>query len=237
MSDTPDRKEPALVPTGSAALTTRSSALVRRGLETLTSLQVRVVQFPPDRSMGGDLNVYDPAKNESQTLSFEACGDVTVPPGMQCALVVSEDACFDLSPLAALRPDDLHLLHLWHEEVVDKHLEHIKHLRFLEELQLLGQFTDAGLEHLGNLTGLRRLTLVIEGSHTTDSGLVFLKNLSELDSLYLLSEGTFSNAGLAYIGYIEETATLEPSRHADRRCGALISLSITFAYQVVGQPR
>ena len=174
----------------------------------------------------GDLNVYDPANNESQTLSFEARGDVTVPPGMRCALVVSDEACFDLSPLAALRLDDLHFLHLWHEEVVDEHLEHIKRLRFLEELLLLGQFTDVGLQYLGNLTGLRRLTLVIEGSHTTDAGLVFLKNLSELDSLYLLSEGTFSNAGLAYV------VTLKKLRHLSLRGTLIDGVGLSYLCQL-----
>jgi hypothetical protein len=78
MNDTPDRKETALIPTGTGALTTRSSPLVKRGLETLASFGGRIVRFPADRSMG-KLWTYDPAVNIDDVRQ-EACGDVTVPP-------------------------------------------------------------------------------------------------------------------------------------------------------------
>ncbi len=105
MSDKADPKETDLIPSGDRSLATRSSALVKRGLETLALLQVRVVHFPPDRSMGS-LKLYDPAKEVSQDLG-EARGDITVPAGMKLDLSISDDAVVDLSPLASLRPNDL----------------------------------------------------------------------------------------------------------------------------------
>lgn len=52
MSDKPDPKQHDLVSVGSKALTTRSSALVKRGLEALVLEQERIVRFPLDRSLG-----------------------------------------------------------------------------------------------------------------------------------------------------------------------------------------
>lgn len=216
MSDTPHRKETALIPTGSTALITRSSALVKRGLETLAAPQVRVVHFPSDRSIGS-LSLYEPGtgiSHGSERLG-EARGDIVVPPGKKLYLFVNDKAIFDLSPLALLRPDDVQRLILLEDKVFDEDLEHIKHLRFLEELWLSGQFTDAGLEHLGNLTGLRELVLFLAKSDITDAGLVYLKNLSELEAL-TLSYGAISNAALAHI------ATFEKLRHLHLE-GALIN--------------
>ena len=50
MSDESDPKESGLVPGGNKALTTRSSALVKRGLEALASQQPSSARFPSDRS-------------------------------------------------------------------------------------------------------------------------------------------------------------------------------------------
>lgn len=52
MSDKTDPKESGLVTVRSKALTTRSSALVKRGLDALASRPGRIVRFPADRSMG-----------------------------------------------------------------------------------------------------------------------------------------------------------------------------------------
>jgi Leucine-rich repeat (LRR) protein len=171
------------------------------------SLQGRVVHFPPNRSIGS-LVLYDPGTDISQASERlgQARGDIAVPPGKKLHLFVSAEAIFDLSPLTLLRPDDVQRLILLEDEVFDEDLERIKHLRFLEELWLSGQFTDAGLEHLGKLTGLRVLVLFLGKSHITDAGLVYVNNLSELEALSL-SYGAISNAGLVHI------ATFKKLRH------------------------
>ena len=52
MIDESNPKESGLVPAANNALTTRSSALVRRGLESLAARQPRIVRFPSDHSLG-----------------------------------------------------------------------------------------------------------------------------------------------------------------------------------------
>ena len=228
MSDAPEAKNAALIPTGNSALITRSAALVKRGLETLASLRVRVVHFPRDRSMGS-LGLYDPVKKDVSQNLGDARGDVTVPPGVKLSLDVSNKAIFDLSPLTLLRPDDVQRLTLFEDEVFDKDLEHIKHLRFLEVLLLSGQFTDAGLEHLGKLTGLRVLVLTpaLRKSHITDPGLVHLKNLTELEELSLLGDyGAISNAGLAHI------SKLQKLRHLNLNSALINGVGLSYLRQL-----
>src|SRR3989338_6656422 len=112
MSDIPDRKETALIPTGITALTTRSSALVKRGLETLTSVEGRIVRFPVDCSMGA---LYiRPLGDEWEEYEEwgEASGNVVVPHGKILHLHVSAEVAIDLSPLTSLNFDDLQELDL-----------------------------------------------------------------------------------------------------------------------------
>ncbi len=202
MSDTPARKETALIPTGSAALTTRSSALVKRGLDTLALHRGRIVRFPPDRSMG-DLKLYDPIKNVSQDLG-EARGDVAVPPGMKLDLSVSDDAVFDLSPLASLRPDDLRDLDFIVKEILDNDLIHVKQLGLLEGLALgiCTRLTDAGLAHVGALTALKRLHCSF--LNITDPRLLYLTTLTELKSLELIQCSSIGNAGMVQIAALKK---------------------------------
>jgi hypothetical protein len=57
----------------------------------------------------------------------------------------------------------------------------------LESLDLDGAcFTDAGLAHLRNLKGLRRLLLRADDMHITDAGLMHLEQLPRLAEVYLL---------------------------------------------------
>lgn len=67
MSDKPDSKQGDLIPGAGNALTTRSSALVKRGLESLLALEPRIVRFPLDRSLGNyvifDCDKFDPLRH------------------------------------------------------------------------------------------------------------------------------------------------------------------------------
>ena len=113
MSDKPDPKHGGLVPIGRRGLTTRSSALVRRGLEALASQQPRIVRFPLNRSIGRlfVLN-WDPHGDDECEDFGEARGDITVPAGKGLGLLVSVGASTDLSPLTGLKPDDIQELSL-----------------------------------------------------------------------------------------------------------------------------
>ncbi len=136
MSDEKHSNQGHLVPIGSHELTTRSSALVRRGLEALTSQQTRIIRFPADRSMG---TLYIPAPSghwEEEEDLGEARGDVRVPAAKPVGLRVSDEAATDLSPLATLEPNDLQEINL--------------SCRHMNEDQLI---------HLRGLTGLTYITL------------------------------------------------------------------------------
>ena len=94
-------------------------------------------------------------------------------------------------------------LDLLDSPIVDTHLEHLTALRKLERLYLSGltRITDAGLNHLKNLTNLKELD--ISGSATnpnrrqiTDGGLEPLKGLTNLERLSL-SQTQITYAGLA----------------------------------------
>jgi len=143
-----ERREDGLVPLGAdRALSPRHADMARRGLDLARSLdaleatvtrQLRIVRFPEDRSMGR-LYLFP------EDYMGEARGMVTVPAGKQLELQVSEEACRDLSPLSALKPDDL-----------------------LGLILKSTPTTDAGLAHLRGLTDL--LCLDLENTSVTDVG-------------------------------------------------------------------
>ncbi len=206
MTDEPKPKENCLVPTGNKALTTRSSALVKRGLEALVSEPTRIVQFPSDRSMG-TLFIHEEGPWLHKDNPSDARGDVTVPNGKRLNLKISEEAAADLSPLASLRPDDLHRLSLRERrQFGDEGLAHLRHLKLLEGLYLQKtQVTDEGLKHIGTLTGLKELML--SETKISDDGLVHLKQLESLKTL-ALNETQVANEGLAHLGALPNLETL-----------------------------
>jgi hypothetical protein len=90
----------------------------------------------------------------------EARGIVTVPGGKELRLIVSPQTATDLSPLAALQPDDLQYLQLSGTRVTNAGLSHLRGLTGLRVLWLYDTpISDAGLVHLQELTGLRVLNL------------------------------------------------------------------------------
>src|SRR5262245_40348353 len=100
MSDEFDPKTSGLLPVGRKALTIRSSALVRRGLEDLKSNQVRIVRFPANRSMGklyiSDKGL-DPLLAQAMLVFAkdhlsDARGNVAIPFGKKLCLKVSDEA-------------------------------------------------------------------------------------------------------------------------------------------------
>lgn len=202
MSDEQRPNQSGLVPSSSHVLTTRSSALVRRGLEALRTQQTRVLRFPPDRSMG---ILYVPRRSYYEELeSWEARGNVTVPTEKKLTLDISDEASADLSPFAALAPDDLQALSLAHSSVSNVELRHIGKLTGLQELDLHNtQVGDPGLVHLKGLVGLQGLDLW--ETRVSDAGLVHLRELKNLRIL-LLSGSQISDTGLVHL---RESTALE----------------------------
>lgn len=225
MSDTTDRKETALITTGSTALTTRSSALVKRGLETLASARGRIVHFPSDRSMG-TLYISSSPEEIDIDQGVEDRGNITLPTGKRICLLVADEAITALSALALLNPDDLQGLLIWSKEVKNEDFVHIKHLEFLEELDLMvsEQITDLALRHIGKLRALRRLSLY--SSHISDDGLIFLKPLIKLEYLNLRRCNSITNNGLTHI------VPLKNLRHLNLGYTQVNAAGLAYLYQL-----
>ncbi|MBI3301142.1 MAG: hypothetical protein HYZ72_03560 [Deltaproteobacteria bacterium] len=132
-----------------------------RELEAMRSQPPRQVRFPASHSMGA-LWVRD--RGSDGYAFWEPYGDtqgvVTVPGGKELRLNVTPQASTDLSPLAALQPDDVQYLQLSSTRVNNAGLSHLRGLTGLRVLWLYDtQVSDAGLVHLQGLTGLRVLNL------------------------------------------------------------------------------
>jgi Leucine-rich repeat (LRR) protein len=200
MSNDSDPKESDLVPAGNKALTTRSSALVRRGLETLAAQQPRIVRFPPDHSVGQylifDTDAVPPAAEVCSWLGGssssadhkieEAKGAITLPPGKVLCLKVNNSAAKDLSSLSRLNPQDVHTLvvDLSSTRVSNEELKYTQSLSNLHRLFLRGtNISDDGLEYLQNMRKLEFLDLF--GTDVSDEGMNYLQRLSNLSWLSL----------------------------------------------------
>ncbi len=205
MSEKPALKETNLVPTGNTSLATRSSVLVRRGLETLTSQGERIVLFPKDRSIG----TYYLADESLEPLVMqamlifggaslqEARGTVIIPPGKDLCLKVNDDASTDLSLLNVLNSRGLHTVDLSRTQVKDTDLLHLSTLKNLKSLFLSNtQITDQGVEHLANLTQLQVLDLA--STSITEAALIYLQGMTALKFLFL-SNTDLTDVAVSYV--------------------------------------
>ena len=198
MTDNSDPKESALVPAENKALTTRSSALVKRGLEAIAARQPRIVRFPPDRSLGqyiifdSDVNLsVETVSNwfgDSNGLKFtaEAKGTVAVQPGQVLCLKVSDLASKDISRFSTFNSNDVHTLLLDSPWCGDGDLVFLQHLAGLKGLRLSSNITitNTGLAYIGGLVELYELEL--PGTSIGDEGLRHLTSLSNLRKLSLM---------------------------------------------------
>ncbi|HXG21949.1 MAG TPA: hypothetical protein VNN62_23080 [Methylomirabilota bacterium] len=144
------------------ALLNRAKAARERYGEQGNLPPARLVRFPSSHTMGalfvrrvfadGDYAPWEPWGN--------AQGVVAVPVGKELRLNVTPQASTDLSPLAALHPDDVQYLQLSSTRVNNAGLAHLSKLTGLRVLWLYDTaVSDAGLVHLRSLTGLRVLNL------------------------------------------------------------------------------
>lgn len=143
---------------------------IRDEAEVTPPLPARTVVFPSDRPMGELFlrNSFQPEGYAFWEKYGRAQGRIQVPEGKEVRLNVSPQASTDLSPFATFRPDAIQYLQLSGTRVTNAGLEHIKHLTGLRVLWLYDtRISDAGLPLLQDLTGLRvlnlRSTLVSKG--------------------------------------------------------------------------
>ncbi|UCC99590.1 MAG: redoxin domain-containing protein, partial [Phycisphaerales bacterium] len=170
----------------------------------------RILHFPGDRSMGMlfilDANKVDISSYEEWTPLCEATGDVTAPAGKALRLDLSKDAGSDLSPLSALRSNDLAMLFCYGVEIDDEQLKHISHLTGLQELYMRDAgILGTGLKYLAKLKSLKRLR--VDNTHVGDNELAHLSDLPGLESLNLWLTPT-TDAGMVHVGRITSLRSL-----------------------------
>jgi hypothetical protein len=193
----PDRSGDMGFPSSESTLTTATDS-------------ARTLRFPKDRSMGL-LYVSFPSSKGAVNWEFlcEARGDVVAPAGKELKLAVSLEHSMDLSPLAALGPDDLLELDLGNTRVSNAGLTYLNGLTSLLSLDLSGtEITDAGLAHLEALSSLRRLTL--RNDSVTDAGLIHLTKLTSLQVLDLTNT-RITDEGLTYLTKLPSLRVLNVS--------------------------
>lgn len=175
----------------------------------------RILHFPADRSIGM-VKIKD-SHLSRQIMSFafwleaddwwnrdweylaEAQGDVKIPAGKLAALYVNKSGWEDLSPLSALRPDDLHMLSFSNNDVQrprDKCMPHVAHLTGLKVLNLW--FTDIGTEGMSHITKLQELEYLRLPDRMTNRGLAYAAELKNLKGLYF-QKNTVTDAGLSLL--------------------------------------
>lgn len=191
----------------------------------------RVLRFPPDRSLG-PLCVRKHGANPMEwqwgsgyvewDYLGEARGEVTVPAGAYLSLLVETAQTGDLSPLKALRPDELQMLSLECAPGTDERaIACAAELTGLRQLALNGSVRGPSLRHVGRMRGLVALWIVSD--LVTDVDLGYLTKLNNLQFLLLGVRDVenprvgITDAGLGHVAAL--TALRELSFHAARVAG------------------
>ena len=158
----------------------------------------RVIEFPSDRLLGylhikegdgpldfhgrfgKDGSLVEGIENSQWRLFGEARSGVEVPEGSKLLLEVLPEEARDLSPLSALRADDLAAIWLGNTFVDDDQLVHLAGLKELLwiDLQNNGNITDRGIAHISSLRSLE-----VFGAHWTRISAATLQHLSMMPSL------------------------------------------------------
>ena len=144
------------------AILRRVAAAREQHAEGASVPPARLVHFPTSHSMGALFvrRIFADGDYAPWEAWGNAQGAVAVPVGRELRLNVTPQASTDLSPLAALRPDDLQYLQLSSSRVNNAGLAYLSKLTGLRVLWLYDTpVSDGGLVHLRALTGLRVLNL------------------------------------------------------------------------------
>jgi beta-lactamase regulating signal transducer with metallopeptidase domain/thiol-disulfide isomerase/thioredoxin len=177
---------------------------------TGASIEERVLIFPEDQAVGV---VYSrtpqPARqsldpyNDWQQLA-EARGEVTVPSGHEVRIDVNDTGSKDLTWMESLQPTDVRVLLMQRTSVNDAGLRHVGRLTGLAAIDLLQtRITDEGIVHLAGLKELRFLHLdgvvvANEGFGVGDAGLAVLAKLPHLDFLSV-SRSNVTDGGMGHL--------------------------------------
>ncbi|MCC6978848.1 MAG: hypothetical protein IT343_11045 [Candidatus Melainabacteria bacterium] len=179
--------------------------------------QQRVLPFPMDRSLG-DLYIL----NDETGVKYigQARGRVTVDEGSLVKLSINDPLNAYLSPLDALRADDLAAVSLYSAYVSSASMSHLSRMTGLIELDLgytrVIKKLEAGIPSSENIDSLlwyiRKLTnlRILKLGHIplTDQGMNHLMGLKKLEVLDL-EETKISDQGLACLAELSELKVLD----------------------------
>lgn len=158
----------------------------------------RTIEFPDDRLIGylhlkdadgplefhgrfkKDGDLLEDTHNPAWSLLGEARSTVAVPEASTILLEVLPEEGRDLSPLSALKADDLAAIWLGNTYVNDEQLSYLAHLTGLRaiDVQNNGDITDRGIAHLSQLRSLQ-----VFGAHWTRISAASLQYLSKMPAL------------------------------------------------------
>jgi hypothetical protein len=184
MSDEEKKNQSGLVSSADRGLATRSSGLV-----LLSSQQVRIVHFPPDRSIG----VLEVETEDNKRIIIDACGKVIIPARKRLR--------FDATGGLGLSEEERLLRAIFEKETrinfTDSDVVYLEKLYDLESLDLSHTYvTDVGLLHLPELPELEILDLT--ENQIIGTGLMNFQRLTNLKDLNF-TQTQLTDAGLAYI--------------------------------------
>jgi len=187
---------------------------------TAVSGSSRVIHFPKDRSLGKVLianphNMSFTVNHETNPWKFAglAQGKVEIPANTIARLEVAKEALRDLSPLSKLRPDDLQSLSLAVAEneyrrydFDRKVLPHLGNLTGLQELGMVIDFSAKGLSNIAGLKSLKHLRLT--SPRLNNSCMEVLQQLPSLESLSIEADG-LTSTGLNHLAKVSSLEELE----------------------------
>ena len=173
----------------------------------MPNTESRIIKFLTDRSMGM-ISLRDIENPREWNEYDEARGEVVVPLNRDVRLCVSYEAMSDLTPLSALKADDLQVLEITcTRKFEDAQLKHINGLTSLLGLALWETaIRDAAFMYLSRMSNLRWLD--IGDTQITDQGLAFIRGMPSLEELTLLNT-RISNEGLHHLEGLNKLKRLD----------------------------
>jgi beta-lactamase regulating signal transducer with metallopeptidase domain/Leucine-rich repeat (LRR) protein len=170
--------------------------------------QVRMLHFPQDRSLGvlytRDSELRDRRSRQGWEELGQARGEISVLPGKELRLAVSDHNYEHLAGLASLGANDIQDLSISCRNLKDSDLLHLKGLAGLQSLRLSSgsstytcPLTGEGLACLQGMRSLRNLGIMF--TMISDESLIHFKYLTNLENLNLWNDKGISGDGLAHL--------------------------------------
>ena len=184
--------------------------------------KTRLLVFPDDRSMG-ELSVGPPVGTPYEEVKVfgeqfksigPAKGTVEVPAGRMIKLEFSQAACKDLSPLATLPADSLHVIYFRsREKFHGNQFQHLKHMTDVRWLMLRSSpVNDEGFANFAGFKKLEHLRCSVYGHSKDGFGITdkSMKVIGGFKKLRILSlrDNPITDVGLKYLSNCDDLEVL-----------------------------